>query len=454
MQFYSADDYGAYGRAKEESTQREANRFFALAQADAAARERAVASANEADRFAFQAAARDAQLMEDRNRFQLQQALQERDREERRGDVLFNRRLMLGQEGREQARLNLAERRFKADEDAFNKQLELDRQLEGQEGEALAQRYMEIVPQLKSIDEQMEGLRDTDELRRKEAVELGLIVGPKGFDVPSAMVDIAKQQALRAKASEFNNELKRIAELQKAAKDKQTLLLRDKYNLDRSAGRMGAVLTERGLEGRGRIIPFPQVPASAVGSGLPVTVIDRVDGGGLGPVPGATPRSATPPPAARQTDEEFGPPAPVSPIVARQSATQGRPSPARQQIEALGPMTDETFRTALARLTPAERNDAYRTIRALTFKSLGLNPYSEQLRIGESRLFRNPDSYMLDLAQTPEFTTYWKSMDPEEKARILQAALIEADTGGAGRYSRFGIDLPSYGPAGSAQRFE
>lgn len=450
MAYVFANDIGGFQGARE----REQGRFDVLARQAAADQERAIASANEADRFAYQAAARDAQLMEDRNRFQLQQALQERDREERRGDALFNRRLMLGQERREQARLNLAERRFKADEDAFNKQLELDRQLEGQEGEALAQRYMEIVPQLKSIDEQMEGLRDTDELRRKEAVELGLIVGPKGFDVPPAMVDIAKQQALRAKASEFNNELKRIAELQKAAKDKQTLLLRDKYNLDRSAGRMGAVLTERGLEGRGRIIPFPQVPASAVGSGLPVTVIDRVDGGGLGPVPGATPRSATPPPAARQTDEEFGPPAPVSPIVARQSATQGRPSPARQQIEALGPMTDETFRTALARFTPAERNDAYRTIRALTFKSLGLNPYSEQLRIGESRLFRNPDSYMLDLAQTPEFTTYWKSMDPEEKARILQAALIEADTGGAGRYSRFGIDLPSYGPAGSAQRFE
>lgn len=336
MKFFSADDYGAYGRAKEETTRGEASRFFALAQADAAARERAIASANEADRFAFQAAVQDARAMEDRNRFDLQQAIQNRNYGDQRSDAEFNRRLMLGQEGREQARLNLAERRFKADEDAFNKQLELDRQLEGQEGEALAQRYMEIIPQLKSIDEQMEGLRDTDELRRKEAVELGLIVGPKGFDVPSAMVDIAKQQALRAKASEFNNELKRIAELQKAAKDKQTLLLRDKYNLDRSAGRMGAVLTERGLEGRGRIIPFPQVPASAVGSGLPVTVIDRVDGGGLGPVPGATPRSATPPPVARQTDEEFGPPAPVSPIVARQSATQVPPAAAERPRQYTG----------------------------------------------------------------------------------------------------------------------
>lgn len=57
-----------------------------------------------------------------------------------------------------------------------------------------------------------------------------------------------------------------------------------------------------------------------------MTVIDRVGEGRLSPVPGATPRSATPPPVARQTDEEFGPPAPISPIVARQSAAQERPA--------------------------------------------------------------------------------------------------------------------------------
>lgn len=261
MQFYSADDYGAYGRAKEEATQREANRFFALAQADAAARERAIASANEADRFAFQAAARDAQLMEDRNRFQLQQALQERDREERRGDVLFNRRLMLGQEGREQARLNLAERRFKADEDAFNKQLERESKLEGQEGEAIVRGYMETVPKLKSFADQLEGLQDTEDALRKEAADMGLVLDrQKGFIPPSMVVDPVKLRELQLKAQDTNRELTRLAALRKAAAEERVLLLRRQDALNKQAGRLGAVITDAGLQGPNVFVPFLRAP--------------------------------------------------------------------------------------------------------------------------------------------------------------------------------------------------
>lgn len=126
MKFFSADDYGAYGRAKEETTRGEAGRFFALAQADAAARERAIASADEADRFAFQAAVQDARAMEDHNRFDLQQANQ-------RSDAEFNRSLMLSQEDRakEQAKL-------KREESAFNRKLaEDDARLMGLEDESI-----------------------------------------------------------------------------------------------------------------------------------------------------------------------------------------------------------------------------------------------------------------------------------------------------------------------------
>lgn len=424
--FYSDADYGAYGRAKEETTRAEAGRFFALAQADAAARERAIAAANEADRFAYQAAARDAQLMEDRNRFELQRALAERDREERRGDTLFNRRLLLSQEGREQARLNLAERKFKADEDAFNKQLELDSKLEGQEGEALARGYMEIVPQLKSLDEQLEGLRDTDELLRKDAVAAGLVVGQKGFGLPSGtgMLDPAKQQALQTKMSEVNVELKRIEDLKKAAQTKQQLLLRDKYALDRSAGRLGAVLTERGLEGRGRIIPFPQVPAAptAVGGGPPVTEIRRIGNGRLGPVPGATPQPAV----ARQTDEEFGPSVP--PIVARQSAAQGRPSPAYLAREMQGAPSafEDVSAEVRRRLSPEQQFQANRFALLHYFRQLGLNPYSEPLRIGESSFFKAPLDYMQEFEKTPEFRAWYANLDDSLKARIADSSAVAA----------------------------
>jgi len=195
---------------------------------------------------------------------------------------------------------------------------------------------------------------------------------------------------------------------------------------------------------------------AASGGAMPsnVTDIPRDPSTGRLVVPGASRTSEVPAApaesrfeaAARQTDEAFGPPAPRSP------AFIPSPSPARQRVESAGPMTDETFRAAVTRLDPAAQAEVYRAIREMTFRELGLNPFSEQLRIGESRLFRNPETYMRELARTKEFDDYWKSLDPGDKSRILQSALLQAETGN--RYSRFGIDLPSYGPAGSAQRFE
>lgn len=462
MKFFSADDYGAYGRAKEETTRGEASRFFALAQADAAARERAIASANEADRFAFQAAVQDARAMEDRNRFDLQQAIQNRNYGDQRSDVEFNRSLMLSQEDRAKDQAKL-----RREESVFNRKLaEDDARLMGLEDESIG---ASIAGSLAAAEESLNAQqaafkRAQDALTQSKGklAAAGFTFRGDNFVRPNLdplLPEAEKKKLAEARAALEQNYFDAVAA--KADADREFRIALKNASEVRTSAIRNQMFPGQGVVTSGRTgkkYSFgPQMGGPAASGGaMPsnVTDIPRDPSTGRLVVPGATPRSATPPPAARQTDEEFGPPAPVSPIVARQSATQGRPSPARQQIEALGPMTDETFRTALARFTPAERNDAYRTIRALTFKSLGLNPYSEQLRIGESRLFRNPDSYMLDLAQTPEFTTYWKSMDPEEKARILQAALIEADTGGAGRYSRFGIDLPSYGPAGSAQRFE
>lgn len=287
MKFYSADDYGAYGRAKEEATRGEASRFFTLAQADAASRERAIASANEADRFAYQAAARDAQLMEDRNRFQLQQALQERDREERRGDVLFNRRLMLGQEGREQDRFKLAKERFETEKKLAQDELNLDQRVAGEEGRLLMQQFdaaqrreKELSESLKQLDRQIQFQTDT-------AAKRGLVADRDGFFKPSGLQamdpEAAKTAALVNRnlrelvgaAAPLSDEIKRARELQDQTRAK--------------AARARAYFTSNGLAtATGSFYPFPAsagpvAPAPAPATRRPAMRM-RFDGESIVPV--------------------------------------------------------------------------------------------------------------------------------------------------------------------------
>lgn len=252
MAYVFANDIGGFQGARE----REQGRFDVLARQAAADQERAIASANEADRFAFQAAARDAQLMEDRNRFQLQQALQERDREERRGDVLFNRRLMLGQEGREQDRFKLAKERFETERKLAQDELNLDQRVAGEEGRLLMQQFdaaqrreKELAESLKQLDRQIQFQTDT-------AAKRGLVADRDGFFKPSGLQamdpEAAKTAALVNRnlrelvgaAAPLSDEIKRARELKEQTRNR--------------AARFQSYFTPEGLAtATGSFYPFP-----------------------------------------------------------------------------------------------------------------------------------------------------------------------------------------------------
>lgn len=282
MAYVFANDIGGFQGARE----REQGRFDALARQAAADQERAIASANEADRFAYQAAARDAQLMEDRNRFQLQQALQERDREERRGDVLFNRRLMLGQEGREQARLNLAERRFKADEDAFNKQLDLDQRVAGEEGRLLMQQFDAAERRKKELADTLAALDARAREVTNQAVRSGLRVGRNGLlENPSGILN----PGLDRSAATANQLLQEIAsQMQRLDPELKSTEALQKTTRARAAG-MQAYFTPEGLAtATGSFYPFPASAGPVAPAPAPTTrqpaMRFRLEGGQLVPV--------------------------------------------------------------------------------------------------------------------------------------------------------------------------
>lgn len=428
MKFYSADDYGAYGRAKEETTRAEAGRFFALAQADAAARERAIGAANEADRFAFQAAARDAQLMEDRNRFQLQQALQERDREERRGDVLFNRRLMLGQEGREQERFKLARERFETDK----KLAEDDARLMGLEDESIGSSIAgAIAASEESLGAQQAAFKRAQDALTQSKGKLaaaGFTFRGDNFVRPPlspTLPEAEKKKLVEAQAALEQNYFDAVAA--RADADRELKIALQNASQVRTSAIRNQMFPGQGVvvSGRtGKRYPFGAQPgvASAVGGGPPVTEIPRLGNGRLGPVPGATLQPAE----ARQTDEQFGPS--VSPIVARQSAAQGRPSPAYLAREMQGaPSAFEAVSAEVRRrLSPEQQFQANRFALLHYFRQLGLNPYSEPLRIGESSFFKAPLDYMQEFEKTPEFQAWYANLDDSLKARIADSSAVAA----------------------------
>lgn len=339
MKFFSADDYGAYGRAKEETTRGEASRFFALAQADAASRERATASANEADRFAFQAAVQDARAMEDRNRFDLQQANQ-------RSDAEFNRSLMLSQEDRakEQAKL-------KREESAFNRKLaEDDERLRVLEDESIGSSIADsLAAAEQSRSAQQAAFKQAllDHAEAKGALTAaGFTFRGNNFSRPNPNLNPMMSEAEKKKLAETHAALEKdyinAEAVLRDAKSQFDIALKNASEVRTSAIRnqmfpgQGVVTSGR----TGKKYSFgPPMGAPADSGGLNMQNVTQV--GWVGPqerelanpfrVPGATP-----PPVARQTDEEFGPPAPVSPIVARQSATQVPPAAAERPRQYTG----------------------------------------------------------------------------------------------------------------------
>jgi len=460
MAYVFADSIGGWQGARE----REQNRFDVLAQQAARDQERAIASANEADRFAFQAVARDAQLAEDRNRFMLQQALQEQSRTDRLGDVRFNRQLALSQEAREAERQKLARERFETDKTLTQKQLDLDTKFEQQEGNALATRYVDTVQRLRPLAEQLEGLADTENMLRDQALaaELAFDERSKSFapprPAPGVMQDPEKLSKQVRLAQELTRDLNRVMKLQEEAKRSRERVLRDQDRVRMDAGRYGAALTERGVEGRGMVFPFPQAEAlsaaaesGAVAPGRPVTQVNFVD-------PSNPSRGLTVPGAAPIPDAAPGPAAQRSEAAARQTneSLTPRPSPAYLERATQGPVpAAQVWADVYSRLRTDDRMFAERELRNMLFKKLGLNPLSEPLRIGNSSLFRNPQDYMKDFVKTKEFDEYWAALPDDVKAQMMESALSQS-LSGRKRPTRPGhvpifIDLPSYGATPEGQ---
>lgn len=283
MAYVFANDIGGFQGARE----REMNRFDVLARQAAADQERAIGAANEADRFAYQAAARDAQLMEDRNRFQLQQAQQERDREERRGDVLFNRRLALGQEGREQERFKL-----KQEESAFNRklaqdELNLDQRVAGEEGRLLMQQFDTAQRREKELSDALKQLERQIQLQTDIAAKRGLVADRDGFFKPSGLQamdpEAAKTAALVNRnlrelvstATPLSEEIKRARQLQEQTRNR--------------AARFQSYFTPEGLAtATGSFYPFPASAGPATTAPVPAprqpTMRMRFDGESVVPV--------------------------------------------------------------------------------------------------------------------------------------------------------------------------
>ena len=432
MAYVFANDIGGFQGARE----REQGRFDVLARQAAADQERAIASANEADRFAFQAAARDAQLMEDRNRFQLQQALQERDREERRGDVLFNRRLMLGQEGREQDRFKLARERFETE----RKLAEDDARLMGLEDESIGS---SIAGSLAAAEESLSAQqaafkRAQDALTQSKGklAAAGFTFRGDNFVRPnlSPMLPEAERKKLvEAQAALEQNYFDAVAA--RADADREFKIALQNASQVRTSAIRNQMFPGQGVVTSGRTgkkYSFgPQMGGPAASGGLDMQNVTQV--GWVGPqgrelanpfrVPGATP-----PPVARQTDEEFGPPETVSPQPARPPEAQGRPSPTYRTQEMQGAPSASEIVSAKARqlLSPEQQFQANRFALLDYFRQLGLNPYSEPLRIGSSSLFRSPIEYMQEFQKTPEFRAWYDNLDDSLKARIAESAAISA----------------------------
>lgn len=101
-----------------------------------------------------------------------------------------------------------------------------------------------------------------------------------------------------------------------------------------------------------------------------------------------------------------------------------RPSPARLVSESIGDLSDEDFTRTVRSLPPDEAASVSEALLEAIVRKLGIQPRGEHLRIGESRLFQDPTSYVESLVNKPEFTAYWQSLPPDERSALLKSALV------------------------------